>query len=228
MRAYTELLVETCHRRGAHAIGGMAAFIPNRARRRGQRDRDRQACARTRSARPATASTAPGSRTPTSCRSRPRSSTACLGERPNQKDRQREDVAVERRRTCSTSRSPAARSPRPASARTSPWRIQYLDSWLRGTARRRSTTSWRTPRPPRDARSQLWQWVRHGVREPEDAAPITEARVRSNKPGLWSISWRENNPYGDRLPVAESLRQDVALGESFVEFLTLPAYELIN
>ena len=30
MRAYTELLVETCHRRGAHAIGGMAAFIPNR------------------------------------------------------------------------------------------------------------------------------------------------------------------------------------------------------
>jgi malate synthase len=30
MRAYTELLVKTCHRRGAHAIGGMAAFIPSR------------------------------------------------------------------------------------------------------------------------------------------------------------------------------------------------------
>ncbi len=73
MRAYTELLVKTCHRRGAHAIGGMAAFIPNRrdpevnerALEKVREDKEREAGDR--------ASTAPGWRTPTSSRSRPRS-----------------------------------------------------------------------------------------------------------------------------------------------------------
>ena len=76
MRAYSELLVRSCHRRGAHAIGGMAAFIPSRRTPRSTRSRSRR-CARTRSASPATASTAPGSPTPISCRWRPRCSTAC-------------------------------------------------------------------------------------------------------------------------------------------------------
>jgi malate synthase len=84
MRAYTELLVKTCHRRGAHAMGGMAAFIPirrdpevnERALAKVREDKEREA---------ATASTAPGSRIPTWCRSRRRSSTA-PGRRPNQKD----------------------------------------------------------------------------------------------------------------------------------------------
>ena len=46
MRAYTELLVKTCHRRGAHAMGGMAAFIPSRKRPGGQRGRGREAARR--------------------------------------------------------------------------------------------------------------------------------------------------------------------------------------
>ena len=77
MRAYTELLVSTCHRRGAHAIGGMAAFIPEPTRPRGERDRARQGPGGQGARGEATASTAPGSPTPTSCRSRRPSSTRC-------------------------------------------------------------------------------------------------------------------------------------------------------
>ena len=94
MRAYTELLVRTCHRRGAHAIGGMAAFIPNRrdpavteaAMAQGPRRQGARVAA--------TGSTARGSPIPTSCRSRRRSSIASSATRPNQKDRLREEVSV--------------------------------------------------------------------------------------------------------------------------------------
>ena len=109
MRAYTELLVKTCHRRGAHAIGGMAAFIPSR------RDPEVNAAALAKvargqdSARPATASTAPGSRTPTSSDGRRRSSTRCSAS-----GRTRSSGSVRGRRgeppsSCSTSRPRRAR-----------------------------------------------------------------------------------------------------------------------
>ena len=78
MRAYTELLVKTCHKRGAFAMGGMAAFIPSRK----DAEINKVAFAKvtpTRRARPTTASTAPGWPTPTWCRSAARCSTACSG-----------------------------------------------------------------------------------------------------------------------------------------------------
>ena len=75
MRAYTELLVRTCHKRGAHAIGGMAAFIPNRRDPEANEQAPWRRSRATRTARPATASTAPGWPTPTWCRSPGRPST---------------------------------------------------------------------------------------------------------------------------------------------------------
>ena len=108
MRAYTELLVSTCHRRGAFAMGGMAAFIPSRRDAGGQRRRVRQGPRRQDARGRATGSTAPGSPTPTWCRSAARSSTACSGDKPNQLDRLRDDVQVTRRRSCSTSPQPRA------------------------------------------------------------------------------------------------------------------------
>ena len=69
MRAYTELLVQTCHKRGAFAMGGMAAFIPNRRDPEVNEAAFAKVQRRQDAARPATASTARGSRTPTSSRS---------------------------------------------------------------------------------------------------------------------------------------------------------------
>ena len=76
MQAYADLLVQTCHQRGAFAMGGMAAFIPSRRTRRSTRRRSRR-YVRTRPARPRRASTDRGWRTPTWCRCARRSSTAC-------------------------------------------------------------------------------------------------------------------------------------------------------
>ena len=86
MRAYTELLVKTCHRRGAHAMGGMAALIPIAHDAGGQRAGASRGRARTRSARRGTGSTAPGSLTRI-CGSGMEGSTTVLGDRPNQVDR---------------------------------------------------------------------------------------------------------------------------------------------
>ena len=105
--------------------------------------------------------------------------------------------------------------------------IRYLASWLSGTGAAAIDNLMEDVATAEISRSQVWQWVRHGV-ETEDGAPITEARVRSIAGSLVDRLEGEKNPYGDRLPVARKVFEDVALGESFVEFLTLPAYELIN
>ena len=154
----------TCHRRGAHAIGGMAAFIPNR------RDPEVTAAAlakvraRTSAARPATAATAPGWRTPTWCRWPARSSTRCSATGRTSSIGNRADVARRRAADLLDRRpSPGAPSPRPASASTS---TSACATSSRGSA---------APAPPRihnlmeDAATaeisaaQLWQWVHHGV-----------------------------------------------------------------
>ena len=100
MRAYTELLVKTCHRRGAHAIGGMAAFIPSRRDPEVNEGRWPR-CGRTRRASRPTASTAPGSPTRTWFRCARRSSTASSVTNPNQISQDPRGGQRQRRRTCS-------------------------------------------------------------------------------------------------------------------------------
>ena len=138
MRAYTELLVKTCHARGAHAMGGMAAFIPSR-RDEAVNARRWPRCARTRPASPATASTAPGSRTRTWCRSAARSSTACSATRRTS-SASSATTCTSPRRSCSRSARRRARSPRRACATTS---ASACSTWRTGwpaPARSRSST----------------------------------------------------------------------------------------
>ncbi len=107
MRAYTQLLVKTCHRRGAHAIGGMSAFIPNRrdpevteiALAKVREDKEREAGDGFDGTWVAHPDLVPVAL---------EVFDAALGDHPNQKDRQRDDVQVTARRARSTSRSPAA------------------------------------------------------------------------------------------------------------------------
>ena len=93
MRAYTELLVKTCHKRGAFAIGGMAAFIPSRRTHRSTPTPSARS-RRTRPGKPATASTAPGLPIPTSVPVCQEVFDGVLGDRPNQLDKRRDDVQV--------------------------------------------------------------------------------------------------------------------------------------
>ena len=225
MRAYTELLVRTCHRRGAHAIGGMAAFIPNRrdpavtevALARVRDDKERESARRLRRdvGRP------PGPR----ARSRPRCSTGCWATRPNQKDRLREDVSVERRRSSSTCASRAARSPRPGVRANVRVALAYLDTWLRGNGAAAIDNLMEDAATAEIARSQLWLWRTRGVRARRRAGRWT----RRCTGGSATRSWRGSaGPASGRLADAAGLLDRLVLDDDFAEFLTLRAYSLLE
>ena len=175
MRAYTELLAATCHRRGAHAMGGMAALIPSRKGARRPTRRRSTASAPTRTARSRRATTAPGSRIPTSSRSRARSSSTGLNGAPNQLERQRDDV-TSARRSCSTSRRRPARSPSGLRTDVSVG-FQYISFWLGGRGAAAINSLMEDAATAEISRSQIWQWVRHGAKL-EDGRTVTRELVR--------------------------------------------------
>ena len=139
MRAYTELLVKTCHARGAHAIGGMAAFIPSRrdpevnaiALAKVREDKEREAGQGFDGTWVAHPDLVPVAM---------EIFDRVLGERPNQVDRQRPDVTADRPPLCSTSRRRPARSPRRACATTSRSGSSTSPPGCRARARSRSST----------------------------------------------------------------------------------------
>ena len=161
MRAYTELLVRTCHRRGAHAIGGMAAFIPSRrdpevnevAFAKVREDKQREAgdgFDGTWVAHPDLVPVAP------------RPSSTGARDRPNQIERLRDDVSVERRDLLDVA-VPARRDHGGGAAdATSSVGIRYLDAWLAGTGAAAIDNLMEDAATAEISRSQVWQWLYHG------------------------------------------------------------------
>jgi malate synthase len=228
MRAYTELLVQTCHRRGAHALGGMAAFIPSR------RDPavNEAALAKVREDKVRESSdgfdgtwVAHPDLVPVAMEVFSR----YLGERPNQVDRQRPDVSVAARELVDV-RVPGGEVT-PAGLRNDvSVALQYLDSWLRGNGAAAIYNLMEDAATAEIARSQVWQWVRHGARL-SDGAAVTADLVRRLASEEVERLRGERGPgaaAGDRLDDALQLLEQVSLGPEFVEFLTLPAYERID
>ena len=140
-----------------------------------------------------------------------------LGDRPNQIERQRPDVSVTRRAAARRAGHAAARSPRPASARTSRVGIQYLDSWLRGTGAAAIYNLMEDVATAEISRSQIWQWIAPRPRRPR-------ARARRS-PTRRSRRCRRTGRASTR---RVSVFEQVALADDFVDFLTLPAYELLS
>jgi malate synthase len=224
MHAYTELMVKTCHRRSAHAIGGMAAFIPNRrdpevtesAIAAVTVDKAREAgagCDGTWVAHPDLVSVALDQ------------FDAVLGSRPNQVSRQRDDVSVSAGELLDL-RFPGTVTSGGIETNVSVG-IQYIASWLSGTGAAGINNLMEDVATAEISRSQIWQWVRHGVLTDEGVA-ITDSLVRSIGEDVVERLMAEEHPHADQLHVARKLFEEVALGEHFVDFLTLPAYELIN
>ena len=138
MRAYTELLVQTCHKRGAIAIGGMSAFIPNRATPR-SRERAFEKVARRQEARGRRRLRRHLGGAPRPDPGRREEFDAVLGERPNQLDRLRDDVTPDDRAARSTSPRPPAITDR-ASGTTSSRRSATSRRGCAASAPWRSTT----------------------------------------------------------------------------------------
>ena len=160
MRSYCELLVKTCHRRGAHAMGGMAAFIPSRrdpevnavALVKVREDKEREAGQGfdgTWVAHPDLVQVAQ------------EAFDAVLGERPNQIERQREDVHVTAAELLDVASTPGAVTEEGLRNDVSVG-IQYLAAWLRGSGAVAIFNLMEDAATAEIARSQVWQWLRHG------------------------------------------------------------------
>ena len=155
--------MRTCHRRGAHAIGGMAAFIPNR---RDPAVTERGAGARsatTRSARAGDGFDGTWVAHPDLVPVATEVFDRVLGDRPNQKERLREEVSVDGRRAARPARRRAARSPRPASGPTSGSRWPTSTRWLRGVGAAAIDNLMEDAATAEISRSQLWHWRTRGV-----------------------------------------------------------------
>ncbi len=224
MRAYTELLVKTCHRRGAFAMGGMAAFIPSRrdpsvnevALPRVRDDKQRESRDGFDGTWVAHPDLVPVAR---------EVFAAHMGDRANQLDRQRPEVSINAEQLLDM-RVPGGEITEAGVRTNINVGIQYIDSWLRGTGAAAIFNLMEDAATAEISRSQLWQWIHHGAAMSDGRHVSRELVQRLEEEELAKI--REAAGPGSRIDDARRIFDQVALSEQFVEFLTLPAYALVD
>ena len=224
MEAYTELLVSTCHRRGAHAIGGMAAFIPSRrdaevnrvALERVREDKGREAKRGYDGAWVAHPDLVPVVREVFG---------AVLGSRPNQKDCVREDVSRSRERLLDV-RIPGGRVTEAGVRGNVSVALQYLEAWLRGSGAVAINNMMEDTATAEIARAQLWQWIHHAT-PTDNGQPVTLAGVRAILAEELA-RLRAEASAGHRLEEAGELLEALVAADEFPEFLTLEAYRKLD
>jgi malate synthase len=222
MRAYTQLLVRTCHRRGAHAIGGMSAFIPNRrepevtenALAKVREDKDRESGDGFDGTWVAHPDLVPVAK---------EVFDRVLGSKPNQKDRLREDVSVAAGQLLDVRIDGGAVTEAGVRQNVN-IALQYLDSWLRGIGAAAIANLMEDAATAEISRSQLWQWIRHGVAL-GDGRQMTRdlySAVRAEELD------RLGGPLTGRLSDASEILDRLVLADDFPEFLTLDAYRYLD
>jgi malate synthase len=219
MRAYQQLLVRTCHARGAHAIGGMSAFIPNRR----QAEVTENALARVREDKQREAGDGSDGTWVAHPDLVPVAGAvfdAILGERPNQKDRLRAEVQVAARDLLDTSVEGGLITE--AGVRTNiSVALQYLASWLAGNGAAAINNLMEDAATAEISRSQLWQWRTQRIAL-DDGRPMTAdlyAAIRDQE-----LDALQTGAPSYRWPDAADLLDSLVLEDDFVEFLTIPAY----
>ncbi|MEU9417233.1 malate synthase A [Streptomyces sp. NPDC051577] len=228
MRAYTELLVKTCHKRGAHAIGGMAAFIPSRkdaevnkvAFEKVKADKDREA----------------GDGFDGSWVAHPdlvpiamASFDAVLGDKPNQKDRLREDVSVapgELIAIDSLDAKPTYEGLRNAVQVG----IRYIEAWLRGLGAVGIFGLMEDAATAEISRSQIWQWINAGVvfENGETATAELTRTIATEELAAIRAEVGEEAFTAGKWQQAHDLLLQVSLDADYADFLTLPAYDQLT
>ncbi|MGW8377059.1 malate synthase A [Streptomyces sp. ODS28] len=228
MRAYTELLVRTCHKRGAHAIGGMAAFIPSRKDAEANRiafdkvrtDKDREA----------------GDGFDGSWVAHPdlvpvamESFDKVLGDRPNQKDKLREDVDVKAADLIAVD-SLDAKPTHDGLVNAVQVGTRYIEAWLRGLGAVGIFGLMEDAATAEISRSQIWQWINAGVvlDTGEKVTPELVRKVAADDLAALRSELGDETFAAGKWQQAHDLLLRVALDEKYEEFLTLPAYELLD
>lgn len=222
MRAYTELLVRTCHKRGAFAIGGMAAFIPNKkdpeanekAMQKVHDDKNREA----------------GDGFDGSWVAHPGLVDICfeefnavLGDKPNQIDRKREDVSISADDLLAVDQTPGEKTMDGLRGAVDVG-VRYIVSWLGGNGAAAIHNLMEDAATAEISRSQIWQWLHQGV-VLSSGEKVTVDLVRQVLADTEKALRAEAGFPTENLSAAVELFEKVAVADEFVDFLTLPAYE---
>jgi len=228
MRAYTELLVRTCHKRGAHAIGGMAAFIPSRrdaevnkvAFEKVKADKDREANDGFDGSWVAHPDLVPIAMA---------SFDAVLGEKPNQKERLREDVSVAPGDLIAIDTlhaKPTYDGLRNAVAVG----IRYIEAWLRGMGAVAIFNLMEDAATAEISRSQIWQWINADVvfENGEHATADLARKVAAEELATIREEIGDEAFAAGQWQEAHDLLLQVSLDQDYADFLTLPAYERLR
>jgi malate synthase len=222
MRAYTKLLVQTCHKRGAHAIGGMAAFIPNRrdpdvteqAIRKVTEDKLREAndgFDGTWVAHPDLVPVAMNV------------FDQILGNEPNQKTRKFENDPITGDMLINT-RIEQFEITETGLRQNVSVALQYLDSWLRGIGAVAIHNLMEDAATAEISRAELWQWIRHKARLSDGRVVSAELYKKIREEELVKL----NSGSTDRLRDAALLLDRLVLDNEFADFLTTSAYDLLS
>ncbi|TFD52244.1 malate synthase A [Cryobacterium frigoriphilum] len=227
MRAYTELLVKTCHRRGAFAMGGMAAVIPNRrepevtkaAFAKVHADKTREA----------------GDGFDGSWVAHPDLVPVCtevfdavLGERPNQIDRQRPEVEVSAADLLDVTTAPGDATE--VGLRSNLYvAVAYIAVWLSGNGAVAIHNLMEDAATAEISRSQVWQQIRNAVVLADTGSTVTRELVTTI---LAEETAKLRGEVGDELfgkfyEPASGLVAEICLSEDYTDFLTEPAYKLL-
>jgi malate synthase len=222
MRAYTELLIRTCHKHGAHAIGGMAAFIPNRrdpvvtenALAKVREDKTRESndgCDGTWVAHPDLVPVA------MEC------FDLVLGDRPHQKERLREEVQVQGAELINIPATGGTITEGGLRLNVSV-ALQYINAWLSGNGAAAINNLMEDAATAEISRSQTWQWIRHSAKLDDGRAVTRELYMRIRDEELAKLGGTDKEHYEE----AAELLDKLILSDEFAEFLTIPAYEYLE
>ncbi|MBL8628188.1 MAG: malate synthase A [Rhodospirillaceae bacterium] len=217
MRAYSRLLITTCHKRGAHAMGGMAAQIPIKndiaandaafAKVRADKEREvKDGHDGTWVAHPDLVKVAlrvfneymPGA---------------------NQIGRI-EDHGITQQQLLEVPLGEITEAGLRANIRIG---VQYVEAWLRGTGCVPINNLMEDAATAEISRAQIWQWLRHAAKL-NDGRAVTTALV-TDLMNDEMAKLRSAAPAGNKLDAAAAMFQDIAMANTFQDFLTLPAYE---
>jgi malate synthase len=221
MRAYSELLVKTCHEHGAFAMGGMAALIPSRSDEEANQraieavkeDKKREAKAGfdgTWVAHPDVVDIALAA------------FDEVLGDRPNQIDKQRYDVDVTAEQLLDAGSTPGEITEEGLRSDVNVG-FQYISYWLGGRGAAGINNLMEDAATAEISRSQIWQWVRHGKFEREHVRKVLQEEMDKIHAAVGDETWEKGRPEETR-----AIFERVALSDEFPEFRTLPAYEYID
>lgn len=229
MRAYTELLIQTCHKRGAHAMGGMAAFIPSRkdtvvnevALKKVTEDKQRESTDGFDGTWVAHPDLVPVAMTVFQ---------TYLGDHANQKARLREEVHVTAKEL-QAFHIEGGRITDVGVRHNISIAVQYIGSWLRGVGAAAIFNLMEDAATAEISRAQLWQWIHSPNGVLDNGQKITVELFRKL---LVEELGKIRTMYGDahfstgKYDVAAKLLDQLVTDNNFQDFLTIPAYELLN